>query len=149
MLVVSNRKIANATYFAEPLAFESYMCHPNRPEVKEILFAFWSHKVPKAMLENFKCYGLHTGFLLENKGKGGSPIDNLQALGIKWAALNVFEMTEKFDGGRVVLAIPFNIDASKEFLIRCIDVTIPSITAYLEQDISHVPETFKRMKDAR
>lgn len=145
LLVVSNRHITNAEYFSSPEELE--YCLSKRPKIDTLLFAFWSWKVTPQMLRKYKCYGMHTGFLTIGKGKGGSPIDNLIKLDIRWAQLNVFEMNENFDDGKVILAIPIHISPSKDMMIQRIDqVYMPSIMRYLEQDISNVPERFKRIK---
>src|SRR6185295_7474193 len=84
-LVISNRRIENAEYFQNPEALETYL--KLMPEFDTLVFVFWSWKVEKWMLDTYKCYGFHTGPLLERKGKGGSPIENLQALGVTWTTL--------------------------------------------------------------
>lgn len=145
-LVVSNRRITNAEYFLNPEGLEWWLGF--HPEIDTLLFAFWSWKVPDSMLAKYKCYGMHTGFLLDGKGKGGSPIDNLQRLGIEWAALNVFEMNSEFDNGRVRLAIPLELAKRPIFdIVAEIDGLLPSIVQFLRQDISTVPERFKRIKN--
>lgn len=144
-LVISNRKIDNAQYFKNQAELEAYL-KINPREV--LLFAFWSEIVPKWMLETFKCYGLHTGPLLEGKGKGGSPIDNLKALGVGITTLCAFEMTEKIDEGRVRVAIPIRLHYPKSVLVNDIAALIPNIIAYLVTDHSSIPERFKRLENA-
>ena len=145
-MVIANRHIENATFIENPEELELELAAS--PEIDALLFAFWSWKVPNSMLAEYKCFGMHTGFLLYNKGKGGTPIDNLKKLGIEWAALNVFEMNEIFDSGHVRLAIPIKLDRSKEDIVKFIDMCIPEIYCFLQQDISQVPERFQRLKNA-
>jgi hypothetical protein len=143
-VVVSNRRIQNAEYFDRPETLEFWLSY--HPDIEILVFAFWSWKVPNWMLQKYKCYGVHTGFLLDSKGAGGSPIDNLQRLGVRWAALNVFEMTEVVDGGHVRLAIPMRINGDKAEVISTVDLWIPAIVEFLKQDISHVPARFVRVR---
>jgi hypothetical protein len=144
-LVISNRRIENALYFACPEDLQVYLGQ-GETHIKTLIFAFWSWKVPDHILESYKVYGMHTGPLLEGKGKGGSPLDNLKALGVKWTTLCAFEMTSEIDGGRVVLAVPFNIEAEKDILIQQIDDSLPEIEAYLTVEQPEIPERFERIK---
>lgn len=143
-LVISNRKnVDNAAYFKSPAELEAYL----KLNPKAVLiFAFWSWIVPKWMLDTFKCYGLHTGPLLEGKGKGGSPIDNLKKLGVTWTTLCAFEMNEKIDGGRVVVAIPLRITDPTEYIVGWIDGVLPRIVKYLTTVQPEIPERFQRLK---
>src|SRR5688572_29169025 len=112
LLVVSNRKeVENATYFKNPEELEAYL-KLNR-EINSVLFTFWSWIVQPWFLNTYKCYGTHTGPLLEGVGRGGSPIENLQLLGVKVTTVCVFHMDEGVDTGRVMLAIPIRIDQPK------------------------------------
>lgn len=147
ILVVSNRpNISNSQWFAGPEMLEAYL--KLHPEFDTLLFPFWSWKVEAWMLRTYRCYGLHTGPLLEKRGRGGSPINNLKALGIKWTTLCAFVMSDVFDGGSVKVAIPINVEPPKDEIIKLIDVLIPPIVSYLMQDNSAVPELFKRLPDA-
>lgn len=148
-IVISNRRIENATYVKDPSELEALLkltaSYGTGP--KTLIFAFWSWIVPTWILEAYKCYGLHTGPLLEGKGKGGSPIDNLQALGVDITTLCSFEMNEKIDGGRVILAIPIYICKPKEEIIKDIDQNfLPAITDYITTEQPEIPEYFRRIK---
>jgi hypothetical protein len=143
-LVVSRTGgFGNAAHFDNPQALSDYLAA--HPEVKTIVFVIWSWKVPPEMLKKYRCIGMHTGPLLEGKGRGGSPIRNLQALGVKWATLCAFEMTEKFDEGQVKVAIPIDLEGQ---IIRQIDAYIPCIISYLTQVAPEIPAVFKRIKSA-
>jgi hypothetical protein len=144
MLVVSNRVINNAQWFSGLEQLEHYL--KTRDNIETLLFAFWSWRVPSILLNKYRCYGMHTGYLTEGKGKGGSPIDNLQRLGVRWAQLNVFEMNEGFDDGRVILACPIRVDVPKEQVIQDIDCKLESIIAYLTEKRPEIPERFQRIK---
>jgi methionyl-tRNA formyltransferase len=142
-LIVSNRRIQNATFFESPASLEYFL--NQHPEVKTLVFPFWSHIVSKEMLEKYDCIGLHIGPLLEGKGRGGSPIENLKELGVKWTTLCAFEMTEKLDGGKVRLAVPIDLRPAKSDIITFVDSMLPFILAYLLAQQPEIPEVFRRI----
>lgn len=140
-LIVSNRLTPHTQYFQDPYELESYL---EKNDISKILFVFWSFKVSKVILERYKCYGMHTGPLLEGKGRGGDPIGNLKRLGVKLTTVCAFEMTEKIDAGKVKIAIPIYIDGTKEEIIKTIDSRVPEIAEYLFTDQPEIPELFTR-----
>lgn len=141
-LVIANRKIENATFFEnqEDLATELAVS-----DYDVLIFVFWSWIVPPHILKKYKCYGMHTGPLLEGKGRGGSPIENLQAVGVPVTTLCAFEMDEGIDTGRVVLAIPIDISQPKACIIQLIDILLPLIAQYLTMEPVEIPAVFKRL----
>ena len=148
-LVISNRKIKNATYFKDPSELTVFLEKEENGHLEVLIFAFWSWIVPPWILDSYKCYGFHTGPLLEGKGRGGSPIDNLIKLGVNFTTLCVFKMNEVIDGGQVVLAIPVSLTQGKDFLIGWIDGFLPRIVDYLTEDRPEIPEKFRRLQDAK
>ena len=146
-LVISNRPIQNATYFESPAGLELYLSQ--HPEIKILLFVFWRWIISKEMLEKYECIGFHSGPLLEGKGKGGSPIDNLKALGVEWTTLCAFNMTEKLDAGRIRLAVPMKITEAKMHIIKFIDSMLPYMVAYLIAKQPEIPEYFKRLSNVK
>lgn len=142
-LVVSNRHLQHTTYFPSPEALEDYL--KVNLHINTLIFAFWSWKVEAWMLKQYTCYGLHTGPLLEGRGKGGSPIDNLKKLGVKWTTLCAFDMTGEIDGGRVRLAIPINIEECKAYVVGWISGELPYIVSYLTAEQPEIPERFTRI----
>ena len=146
-LVIANRRINNATYFESIEGVKLYLSQ--HPETKQLVFAFWSDKVPTEILEKYEVYGLHTGPLLEGKGKGGSPIDNLQALEVRVSTLCAFTMTDKFDEGKVHLAVPIRLNLPKSEIVGFIDSMIPYMVDYLsvqKVENERIPEKFRRIK---
>lgn len=144
-LIVSNRHIDNGVFFESPASLELYL---SQNPVKTLIFAFWSHKVSKEMLDTYQCFGLHIGPLLEGKGRGGSPIENLKALNVYVTTLCAFDMTEELDGGHVRLAIPIFINVAKAEIVKFVDSMLPYIVAYLVTVQPDIPEVFKRLKAA-
>lgn len=137
-LVVSNRPLPGLDYFPTPEDLRAFLVYH---EIDALIFVFWSWIVPKEMLSKYKCYGFHTGPLLEGVGRGGNPIGNLKQLGVKITTLCAFEMTEKIDGGKVKVAIPIRLD---EYVVECILGYVPMIVQYLITEQPLIPEFFKR-----
>lgn len=143
MLTVSCRPgLINSLYIPNPSVLTTEL--KRWPRLSKILFVCWSWKVPNEILSDYDCFGMHTGPLLEGKGKGGSPIANLQNLHINWSTLCVFRMTEEIDSGHVMIAIPISLIGSESQIFKRIDDLIPSIREYLDVDNSKVPERFYR-----
>lgn len=144
MLVVTcNPAIKQASYFPTPVELYDFL---SKTHQDQILFVHWSWRVPNYLLKLSKCYGMHTGPLLEERGRGGSPIKNLIALGVKWATLCTFEMTPEIDKGHVIAAIPISLEGSLEQIYERIDFYVPRIVEYLKQDNTIVPILFKRIQ---
>lgn len=145
MLIISrNPEIKNASYFPSQNDLYTYL---NNKHHEKLLFVHWSWRVPDHILKLSKCYGMHTGPLLEGKGRGGSPIKNLIRLGIKWATLCVFEMTPEIDKGKVLIAIPISLSGTLSDIYARIDFFVPRIVEYLNQDNSTIPELFTRINE--
>lgn len=143
LLVVSNREeVRNAHYFKNPEALDSFL--NAFPEHSALLFAFWSWVVPPWRLQTRKCWGLHTGPLLEGRGRGGDPIGNLKKLGVSWTTLCAFEMDEGIDTGRVKLALPLYIGGEEPIIVKKIDSLLPDIKDYLTAHQPEIPAFFKR-----
>ncbi len=129
-------------YFASPEALEVYL---SKHEVDRLVFVIWHWKVPTLTLVSYDCYGMHTGPLLQGKGKGGSPIRNLKKLGVKWATLCLFRMTDKMDAGEVLAAIPISIQGTEAETYRIIDDCLLDIRSFLNQPPIEIPEHFHRL----
>lgn len=147
-LVISNRPIEHANYFANPESLYTFLSLHGKG-IDTLIFAFWSWKVEKWMLDAYKCFGMHTGPLLEGRGLGGSPIDNLKALGVKITTVCAFEMTEKLDCGKIKLAIPLDINVSKTHVVYRISQMLPLIVRYLTAKQPDIPLTFKRIQNVK
>lgn len=143
-LVISNRRIDNATFFENPTELEAEL--ETLENVDTLIFVFWSWIVPQQLLQKYKCYGMHTGPLLEGLGKGGSPIDNLIASGVVWTTLCLFSMTEKLDDGKVHVAIPFFLGKDKQEVVKAIDRMLPDVIEYITAKQPDIPEFFKRIQ---
>lgn len=65
-----------------------------------ILFYGWSKKVPKSIVERYKCIMLHPSKL--PKYAGGSPIQNQIIRNVKQSAVTLFRMNKKIDRGNII-----------------------------------------------
>lgn len=140
ILAISNRETGNTMHFRDAEQLDYYLRFMSPTKV---LFVFWSWKVPDWIIKKHECYGMHTGPLLEGRGRGGDPIGNLLRRGYTTASLCVFKMTSKLDAGTVKLAIPIPIHG---YIQQEIDGWVPAIKRYLEQDWKKMPKKIYREK---
>jgi len=86
-----------------------------------ILFYGWSKKVPKKIVEEYKCIMLHPSKL--PKYAGGSPIQNQIIRNVKTSAVTLFRMNEKIDHGNIILQKKISLsDDLDEIFNRIIDI---------------------------
>jgi methionyl-tRNA formyltransferase len=116
----------------------------DHPAIETLLFVYWKWKVPDEMLADYRCIGFHTGPLLEGRGRGGSPIQNLKALGVRITTLCAFEMTSEWDKGRVLLAVPLSIEGNMREIWERIYQRLPDMVDYLTTPQPRIPEFFTR-----
>jgi len=114
-IIISNRKYhKDWIELHNPENIESCLW-AEEPDV--IFFPFWSWRVPGKILDNYVCYGFHIGELPDERG--GSPIQNLIRLGRKRSTLNLLRMTNKLDGGEVLMTKLVSLEGTlDEILIR-------------------------------
>lgn len=70
----------------------------------------WSWKVPQGVLSEVRCVGFHAAPLPEFRG--GSPIQNQIARGIKQTRLTAFYVTKELDAGDILLDAPLSLTGS-------------------------------------
>ena len=75
-----------------------------------IFFPDWSWKIPKEIVNNFKCVCIHESPL--PKFRGGSPLQNQIIRGIRKTKSTAFLMTEKLDDGDILLQKSLSLDGS-------------------------------------
>ena len=73
-----------------------------------ILYYGWSKKVPKKIIDDYKCIMLHPSKL--PAFAGGSPIQNQIIRNIKTSAVTLFRMNEKFDKGNILFQKKLSLD---------------------------------------
>jgi methionyl-tRNA formyltransferase len=77
-----------------------------------IFFLHWSWKVPKEIIERFKCVCFHMADV--PYGRGGSPLQNLIVRGHRETKLTALRMVEDFDAGPVYLQKPLSLEGNAE-----------------------------------
>lgn len=77
---------------------------------KIIFFPDWSWIVPNEIIKDYKCVCFHESNL--PKFRGGSPLQNQIIRGIKKTKTTAFIMTEKLDGGNILLQKDLSLDGS-------------------------------------
>jgi methionyl-tRNA formyltransferase len=78
-----------------------------RTRARIAFFADWSWKVPPVILGAVECVGFHAAPL--PSFRGGSPIQNQIARGIKTTTVTAFRMTEDLDAGDILLEAPLSL----------------------------------------
>lgn len=82
-----------------------------------IFFPHWSTKVPEAIFKRFNCICFHETDV--PFGRGGSPIQNLLARGIKQTKITALQMIEELDAGPVLLKKDLSLEgAAEEIFVR-------------------------------
>ena len=114
-IIASNRNYHPDWFeIKNPDVLENYL-KSYKPD--RVYFPFWSWKIPKEILDNYKCFGFHTGVLPGHAG--GSPIQNLIRSGITDTTVTLFRLNEDIDGGEVLLHRPISLYGSlEEILMR-------------------------------
>ncbi len=69
-----------------------------------IFFPHWSWRIPKHIYDQYPCIAFHMTDL--PFGRGGSPLQNLIARGIKKTKISAIKVIEAFDAGPVYMKHP-------------------------------------------
>lgn len=77
---------------------------------KIIFFPDWSWIVPNEIIKDYKCVCFHESNL--PKFRGGSPLQNQIIRGIKKTKTTAFIMTDRLDGGDILLQKDLSLDGS-------------------------------------
>lgn len=84
---------------------------------KFIFFPHWSHTVPNEILEMTTCVCFHETDL--PYGRGGSPIQNLIALGHRETVVTALKMTDELDAGPIYLKEKLSLEGlAEEVFVR-------------------------------
>ncbi len=91
-----------------------------------IFFLHWSWKVPKNIIENYKCVCFHMTDV--PYGRGGTPLQNLIIRGHRATKLTALKMGEEFDAGPVYLKRPLSLEGrAEEVYIRASNLSAEMI----------------------
>jgi methionyl-tRNA formyltransferase len=84
---------------------------------KFIFFPHWSHTVPNEILEMTTCVCFHETDL--PYGRGGSPVQNLIALGHRETVVTALKMTDELDAGPIYLKEKLSLEGlAEEVFVR-------------------------------
>jgi len=136
----------------------NFLLKAHEPEMpKRIYFPFWSWKVPCSIIEQCECIGFHSAPL--PKGRGGSPIQNMIRLGYDTTEVCMFNMTPKFDDGKILCSQTVSLKGNLSNIVADIsDIIFNMITNYENDWITcsgfgssydNVPDTFSRITENR
>ncbi|KAF0233639.1 MAG: methionyl-tRNA [Desulfovibrionaceae bacterium] len=87
------------------------------PAPRAVFFPHWNAIIPERIHTLHECVGFHMTDL--PFGRGGSPLQNLIARGIRSTMLSAIRITRELDAGPVYLKRPLNLEgAAEEIFIR-------------------------------
>lgn len=100
---------------------------------KFIFFPHWSHIVSNEILRITTCVCFHETDL--PYGRGGSPLQNLIALGHRETVVTALKMTEELDAGPIYLKKTLSLEGlAEEIFIRASYIVAEMIKTIIEED---------------
>lgn len=120
---------------------------------KKIFFTHWSEIISKDVYENYPCVVFHMTDL--PFGRGGSPLQNLIALGYKTTMISALKCTKGLDEGPIYLKRPLSLEGSaQEIFIRANEVIREMIVEIVRSNPTPIPQEgepviFKRRTPAQ
>lgn len=117
-------------------------------DVRYIFFPHWSNIVPEALLQSHECVCFHMADV--PYGRGGSPLQNLIALGHKDTMVTALRMERQLDAGPVYLKHPMSLAGSAaDIFERATGIILKMIAEIVEREPipepqSGAPTVFKR-----
>jgi methionyl-tRNA formyltransferase len=125
----------------------------NNEEFRFVFFLHWSEKIPARVIDRWECVCFHMTDV--PYGRGGSPLQNLIALGHRDTVLTALKMTEDFDAGPVYLKHPLSLEGStaeeiyvRASLLSCQMALEIANNEPIAQCQSGEPTTFRRRQPA-
>jgi len=107
--------------------------------IQTIFFPHWSYRIPATIYEPFECVIFHMTDL--PFGRGGSPLQNLIALGHEETIVTALRCVEVFDAGPVYLKRSLNLNGSAEEIYLRVDRLIAAmILTLIEEQPEPVPQ---------
>jgi methionyl-tRNA formyltransferase len=145
-------KFSGTWHFADsPDSLEALLKHHPRP--RYIFFLHWSARVPSALTKNHECICFHMTDV--PYGRGGSPLQNLIALGHSETKVTALRMVDQMDAGPVYLKRPLSLaGAAEEIFLRANKICASMIKEIIETHPVPTPQegdvvTFKRRTPAQ
>ena len=113
-------------------------CQEIKPQY--IFFPHWSYLIPKEIFTSFECVIFHMTDL--PFGRGGSPLQNLIALGIGETKISALRCTQELDAGDIYLKKPLSLYGSaEEIFIRASDIIETMIIEIIDKNYQPIPQT--------
>jgi methionyl-tRNA formyltransferase len=115
-----------------------------------IFFLHWSWKVPDELVDRYECLCFHMTDV--PFGRGGSPLQNLIARGLRETKLTALRMSREFDAGPVYLKEPLSLEGgAEEIYMRAGRLSAGMIKRIIRLEPKPVPQrgralNFKRRK---
>lgn len=98
-----------------------------------IFFPHWSWKVPSEVFKRFECVCFHMTDV--PFGRGGSPLQNLIARGVRQTKLTALRMVEEMDAGPVYFKVPLDLSGSaQEIFQRATEPVFEMVRLLVEQE---------------
>lgn len=96
-----------------------------------VFFPHWSHRIPADVFQNFECVIFHMTDL--PFGRGGSPLQNLIALGIYETKITALKCVEEVDAGPIYLKRPLSLHgAAEEIYLKASEIVENMIVEILK-----------------
>lgn len=117
---------------------------------KFVFFPHWSQRIDSSIYEQFNCVIFHMTDLPH--GRGGSPLQNLIALGIYETRITALRCAEEMDAGPIYLKKPLSLYGSAEEIFLRASVIIEDMIVEILEKLPEpvpqegVPTVFKRRK---
>ncbi len=116
-----------------------------------IFFFHWSDIVDKEIYNKYKCVVVHTGLL--PKDRGGSPLQNQIIQNQIISEVNLLEMSDQIDAGRIYSSHPITLQGNiTDIWLSIAEVTSKLIKNHLKSSNRPLPQigepqTYKRIKN--
>ena len=116
-----------------------------------IVIFHWPNIISKTIYTKFKCITVHTGNLPDDRG--GSPIQNQILRGKKFSKVNLIEVSDPVDSGRIYCSKEISLQGSLDDIWNVItESTIILLNDFLNKKMDPIPQqgkpqSFKRKTD--
>lgn len=105
-----------------------------------VFFPHWSHRISKEVLDRFECIVFHMTDL--PFGRGGSPLQNLIAMGIYETRISALKCVEEIDAGPIYLKRSFSLHgAAEEIYLRASKVIEEMIVEIVDASLDPYDQT--------
>lgn len=119
-----------------------------RVKPKKIFFIHWSKRIPDEIYKKYECIQFHSSSL--PKYRGGSPVQNQIADGIKQTKLTAFKVNKYIDSGPIYLKTKLSLTGSAKSIYERIErLSLKMIIKIIKKNIKPkkqlgIKTTFKR-----